>query len=185
MTVIFLNGVTSSGKSSLAKALQETLPGLWLVTGIDAAIRMAPLRLHHHQDGFYFDKDEDGDVRLNFGVEGKALLAAHRQAVVAMAQSGVNLILDEVLATPDMRALWLDALTDCKAWFVGVHCDLDELERREIARGDRRQGQARGQFKHVHNHMTYDFELDTTRVLTQALCDIVVQKLASKEPPPG
>jgi chloramphenicol 3-O phosphotransferase len=162
MTIIFLNGCTSSGKSSLAKALQETLPGLWLVSGIDQAIGMAPLRLHHHPDGFFFDADADGHVRLNFGGEGQALLAAHRRAAVALAQDGVNLILDEVLATPDMRWLWLEALEGCDVWFVGVHCELDELERREVARGDRRIGQARGQFGKVHEGMVYDIELDTT-----------------------
>jgi chloramphenicol 3-O phosphotransferase len=183
MTIIFLNGVTSSGKSTLAKALQETLPGLWLVSGIDAAIGMAPQRLHHHHDGFFFDTNSDGHVRLNFGVAGKALLAAHRRACVALAGNGVNLILDEVLATPDMRALWLKVLKDSEVWFVGVHCELAQLERREVARGDRRLGQARGQFKHVHDQMTYDIELDTTCASIHLLCARVVKKLASKDGP--
>jgi chloramphenicol 3-O phosphotransferase len=183
VTIIFLNGCTSSGKSSLAKALQETLSGLWLVSGIDAAIGMAPLRLHHHPDGFFFDTDEEGLVRLNFGVEGQALLAAHRRAAAALAQRGVNLILDEVLATPDMRPLWLEALKDQEVWFVGVHCDLDELERREIARGDRRVGQARGQFGKVHQGMVYDINVDTTNTPTRGAVQQIANSLANHATP--
>jgi chloramphenicol 3-O phosphotransferase len=171
MTIIFLNGCTSAGKSSLAKALQDHLPGLWLVTGIDAAIGLVPLRLHQNPNGFYFDEDADGQVRLNFGQEGQALLAAHRRAAIALAQDGVCLILDEVLATPDMRDLWLETLKDREVWFVGVHCPLDELERRELARGDRRIGQARGQFGKVHEGMTYDIEIDTSLHSNEAACE--------------
>jgi chloramphenicol 3-O phosphotransferase len=183
MTIVFLNGCTSSGKSSLAKALQDSLPGLWLVTGIDAAIGMAPFRLHHHADGFHFDKDDNGDVRLNFGPEGKALLAAHRRAAIALARNGVKLILDEVLATPNMRALWLEVLKDCDVWFVGVHCDLEELELRELARGDRRIGQARGQFGKVHEGMVYDIEVDTTTTPSHLVLAQIVDRVTSTQRP--
>ncbi len=183
MTIVFLNGCTSSGKSSIAKALQNTLPGLWLVSGIDHAIGMAPPKLHHHRDGFYFDHDNEGQVRLNFGPDGEALLAAHRTSAVALAQSGVNLILDEVLATPNMRGLWLAALRGCEVWFVGVQCELGELERREIARGDRRLGQARGQFNKVHLDMIYDIEVDTSVAPIEALCQQILVQLTSKARP--
>lgn len=47
---------------------------------------------------------------------------------------------------------------------VAVHCELGELERRELARGDRVIGQARGQFDIVHKGVAYDFKIDTTRL---------------------
>jgi chloramphenicol 3-O phosphotransferase len=183
MTFIFLNGCTSAGKSSLTKALQKSLPGLWLAAGMDHAIAMAPPQLHHHPDGFFFDSDKQGDVRLNFGASGQALLAAHRRASVALAQNGTNLILDEVPATPDMRGLWLEALQESEVWFVGVHCALEELERREIARGDRRIGQARGQFGKVHQGMIYDIEVDMTSTSTKAACEVIVSAIANNSPP--
>jgi chloramphenicol 3-O phosphotransferase len=180
MTIIVLNGCTSAGKSSLARAMQVALPGLWLVSGIDQAIAMAPLSLHHNQNGFYFDCDEAGMVRLNFGPDGVALLAAHRRAAVALAQEGVDLILDEVMATPDMLPLWQEALADHDVVWVGVHCELEELVRREAARGDRRIGQAQGQFGHVHQGIVYDFEVDSTAKSSDALCVEVVEYIMSR-----
>ena len=45
---------------------------------------------------------------------------------------------------------------------VGVRCDLDELERRETARGDRRPGNARTQHQELYKEKQYDVEVDTT-----------------------
>jgi chloramphenicol 3-O phosphotransferase len=180
MTILFLNGCTSSGKSSLARALQAALPGLWLVTGIDQAIGMAPLSLHHTPEGFHFDEDEGGLVRLNFGASGQALLAAHRRSAAAIASHGVNLILDEVLATPDMLGLWREALLGQDVIWVGVHCALDELERREVARGDRRIGQARGQFDKIHRDCVYDIEIDSTFKSADQLSLEVVSALSNR-----
>lgn len=46
--------------------------------------------------------------------------------------------------------------------FVGVHCPLDELARRELARGDRPPGLAAHQYDLVHGHGDYDLECDTS-----------------------
>jgi chloramphenicol 3-O phosphotransferase len=162
MSVIFINGCTSSGKTSIARKLQERLSGFWLTSGIDHAIAMAPLSMHHHPDGFSFDTDDRGEVRLNFGPLGWGLLLAHQRAAAAMSGGGAGVILDEVMVVPGLLDSWLTALAGHDVWMIGLHCDLPELERREIARGDRRIGQARGQFDLVHHGMRYDLELDTT-----------------------
>ena len=183
MTVIFINGCTSAGKSGLARALQVSLPGLWLATGIDHAIATAPPRLHHNPDGFWFDHDEEGLVRLSFGADGLALLAAHRRAVAAMCADGTGVILDEVLVFPGMLDSWLDALIGHEVWMVGIFCDLPELERREVARGDRRIGQARGQFAKVHIGVQYDIELDSTTRSAETLAQQVIESIADLAQP--
>lgn len=45
--------------------------------------------------------------------------------------------------------------------FVRVNCPLDELERREKARGDRDIGQAKFQLERIHGHRIYDIEVNT------------------------
>ncbi|MEM1230872.1 MAG: AAA family ATPase, partial [Pseudomonadota bacterium] len=150
MTVIFLNGCTSAGKSSLARALQAALPTPYLLTGIDDAFAMIPMRYHKHPEGFRFVRDDEGLVQLAFGDVGWQTLHAHQIAAAAMAHSGVNLILDEVVLNEALRSEWLRLLEGLPVHYVGVHCELAELERREQARGDRMLGQARGQFGHVH-----------------------------------
>jgi chloramphenicol 3-O phosphotransferase len=183
MSVIFLNGCTSSGKSSVARALQERLPGFWLTSGIDHAIAMAPQSMHHHPDGFYFDEDERQQVRLNFGPVGWGLLLAHQRASAAMSAGGAGLILDEVLVVPGLLDAWLTALAGHDVWMVGLHCELAELERRELARGDRRPGQARGQFGEVHRGVRYDMELDTgLKTVDEAADEIALFVEASMGP---
>ncbi|MEO1100790.1 MAG: AAA family ATPase [Pseudomonadota bacterium] len=178
MSVIFLNGCTSAGKSSIAKHLQDRLPTPHLLTGIDDAFAMLPAHYHNHPDGFFFDRDADNLVRLNFGPFGLATLKSHHRAAAAIARSGVDLILDEVIQTPELRRDWLDVLQGLDVFFVGVHCDLEELERREIARGDRLPGQARGQLGIVHKGMTYDLEIDSTNAEPVDLADEIIQVIA-------
>ena len=48
-------------------------------------------------------------------------------------------------------------------FFVGVHCPLPELERREQHRGDRRIGEARSDFQTVHRFTEYDLEIDAAK----------------------
>jgi chloramphenicol 3-O phosphotransferase len=163
MGLIFLNGTTSSGKTSIASALQEQLARPYCVTGIDDAFAMLPARLHNNRDGFFFDRDERGLVRLNFGPIGLACLKAHHRSVAAIARSGIDLICDEVILSDELRQDWLDVLDGLPTVFVGVHCSLEELERREINRGDRVIGQARGQFAIVHARMRYDIEVDSSQ----------------------
>ena len=177
MSVIFLNGCTSAGKSSIAQALQVGLPEPYLLTGIDDAFAMLPPGMHNNKDGFFFDQNEDGLIRLNFGEFGRATLKSHHRAAAAIAKSNVNLILDEVVLNFDLLESWRTELRDLDVFWIGVHCDLAELERREIARGDRVLGQARGQFEIVHQHMKYDFEVDSTSATSKDCAAQIIDAL--------
>ncbi len=175
MSVIFLNGCTSAGKSSVAKTVQDQLNEPFLLTGIDDAFSMLPAGLHNNPNGFFFDQDRDGLVRLNFGPFGLATLKAHIHSVAAIARTGMNLILDEVILTAELRNEWVEHLSETDVMLVGVRCDLQELERREIERDDRVIGQARGQYDIVHADMCYDLEIDTTSITTNDAANIVVE----------
>lgn len=71
------------------------------------------------------------------------------------------MIIDHVIERRD----WMDEIAEAlKGWdvyFVKVSCALEELERREIARGDRQVGFARMQLDLVHRYGEYDAEVDT------------------------
>lgn len=166
--ILLLNGCTSAGKSSLTRALQAQLPDCWLRLGIDDAFGMLPETLHNSGNGFWFDTDAFGDPRLNMGAAGQTTLAAYRRAVVAMANAGARVIVDEVILDHHARDDWLAVLPENGVVICAVRCDLDELCQRELARGDRLVGQARGQFRHVHDGMIYDIEVDTTSASPEA-----------------
>jgi chloramphenicol 3-O phosphotransferase len=59
----------------------------------------------------------------------------------------------------------LQCVSNLDVYFVGLHCSLEELERREVARGNRRSGEARTDFETVHSFTSYDLELDSENAL--------------------
>jgi chloramphenicol 3-O phosphotransferase len=66
---------------------------------------------------------------------------------------------------------------------VGVSCTLDELLRRETARGDRMAGLARYQHRRVHwPRPHYDLEVDTTAEPAAALARAILGHISSKAP---
>jgi chloramphenicol 3-O phosphotransferase len=145
--IIFLNGTSSSGKSSIARELLRVLEEPYFHMPVDAFHAM---RARHE-----FTPDELS------GVLRRTWMGYHR-AVAGMAAGGNSVVVDHVLSEP-----W--RLLDCLGLFapgdvvlVGVRCALPELERRERERGDRPTGLAARQFEQVHSHGLYDIECDTT-----------------------
>lgn len=185
MGIIFLNGCTSAGKTSIARALQARAGRPWLHFGIDDGFRLLPARWHDHPDGFFFDRDRRGLVRLNYGDIGRRTLGAYRRAAVAMTNAGVDLIVDEVVLEAAFADDWADLLRSADVFAVAVHCALPELERREVARGDRCLGQARGQFDIVHQLLEYDFTVDTTSATPEDAAGTIEAAWLERGPPKG
>jgi hypothetical protein len=67
----------------------------------------------------------------------------------------------------------VDLLSSTDVFFVGLHCPLPELERREQARGDRRAGEARADFRALRGFAEYDLELDSTEPLDDNVAQLV------------
>lgn len=164
--VIVLNGTSSSGKSSLGRALQNVLPGTWLLFGIDTLIAALPWRLYGTDEGHAIHEDGTIDVGPVFATE----QARWRGAIAALVRSGSNVILDEVLLRGgEEQAEWRTALDGLDVTWVKVHCDVDVAEARERARGDRALNMARAQSLVVHEGVVYDVEVDTTSTAPDAL----------------
>lgn len=88
--VIVLNGGSSSGKSSIARALQENLPGTWLTFGVDTFVDALPARGDSPRAGITFEPD--GTITLS--AEHRALERNWYTGLSAMARAGSRLILD-------------------------------------------------------------------------------------------
>jgi chloramphenicol 3-O phosphotransferase len=143
--IIYLNGVSSSGKTSLSKELIKHLPDYF----------------HFSVDDFDFiiKKMED---RQNERLIPIATEIFFHQTIKMFSNQGVNLIIDDVLHDELSLKSATETLQDYPVLFVGVHCLVEELERRERERGDRTIGQAKRQFEFVHqNGEAYDIEVDT------------------------
>ncbi len=160
-TVIVLNGASSAGKSSIARALQALLPDPWLTFGVDTFVDALPPEGSWAAAGQAIDFHPDGSISV--GPRFRELEELWMAGVAAMARAGARIILDEVfLSGGQGQARWRKVLTGLDVLWVGVRCDPDVAEAREAARGDRIAGMARLQAAQVHAGVAYDLEIDTT-----------------------
>ncbi len=170
--VIFLNGTSSSGKTVIAKALQEILDGYYLHTGIDHFLERMPERLHVVSDGKKPTVAEgflwicpDGSERVSemrIGPAGLRLLAGMYHAYAALAVAGNDLIIDDVVFDSRVLHEAVNILHTFNVLFVGVRCPFEIAEQREKKRGDRTQGLVKAHYDLVHSHGIYDLEVDTS-----------------------
>jgi len=153
--IIFLNGASCSGKTTIARALQETLEEPYLHLSADHILGMLPQR--------YRDWGNPDNYRAIY----KAISGMHH--CVAALAAGNNVIVDTVLVNTDNLAECVYILAHFRVTFVGVFCPLEELERREGERDNRRAGTAKSQIEQVHGHQIYDLEVDTSIESTQEI----------------
>ncbi len=169
--IILLNGTSSSGKSTLAKALQATLSEPYLHVCIDTFEDMMPGRC------------EESGAFTYHAVFDKLLLGMH-SSIRELAKTGSNLIVDHVLIEGEEPFFWVSDCLEKMAPFdvlmVGVHCSQEELDRRERERGDRRDGLARWQITRMHKTLVYDLEVDTSVEATGDSVARIVAALAQE-----
>lgn len=180
---IFLNGSSSAGKTSITRELQAQLPAPYMRFGCDDAFEGSPLSLHNHPDGYEFRPQANGELLLHIGAEGRKVFRAWRAMLRAGLDQGLRMVIDEVLLEPADLTAWIEALAGRDVFFVGVRCGLEELQRRELARGDRGHGQALWQHERVHAHGLYDLEVDTTATTPAACAAAIVAGLEGRARP--
>ena len=149
--IILVNGASSCGKTTLSRALQDALEEPFWHYSID-----------HIRDAGVLPSARIGTGEFPWQTMRTAFFDGLHGCLPVLAEAGNNLIVDHII---DTKA-WLDRLVvllgHLDVFFVGVHCPLAELERREQARGDRPHGDARNDHGIVHGHCVYDFEVDGT-----------------------
>ncbi|MHB9759736.1 chloramphenicol phosphotransferase CPT family protein [Streptomyces sp. BYX5S] len=169
--VIVLNGGSSSGKTSIARSLQTLLlPTPWLTLSVDTLIESLP------PSGAGIEFEPDGTITV--GPAFTRVEDAWMAGVAAMATAGAHVIVDEVfLGGPHTQSRWRNALTGLNVLWVGVHCDPHVATSRETARGDRTPGMAASQARLVHEGVTYDVVVDTSRVGVEVCAGEIAERV--------
>lgn len=187
--IVILNGVPRSGKTSIAHALQECGPGVWVSLGVDASTEALPERF---RPGIGL---RPGGERADLEDLVVTLYALLWDSVAGHARAGLNVVVDvgihEGYAIPrGIARMAAGRLEGLPVVVVGVRCPLEVIwERRRVSwdqdprRVDdpTRSAVERWQTA-VHEGFEYDLELDTS-VRSPAQCaEAVVARLVG---PPG
>ena len=171
-----LTGGSSAGKTTLGRKLQETLDGSWLLLGVDVLLWMLPPHLMHNPVGLAV---RDGVITR--GDEFMRIFAGFRDAVAALARSGIDLVIDEVMLEAAIdQQLWSESLAGLDVCWIGVRCDPDVAAAREKARGDRPRGIARQHAMTVHDGVRYDLEIDTGVLEPAQALDLIADTLRGR-----
>ncbi|WP_395088551.1 chloramphenicol phosphotransferase CPT family protein [Armatimonas sp.] len=169
--IILVNGASSSGKSTLCRALQAALPELFWYLSIDHFRELGIVPWERVRSG-EFDRQA---LR-------PALFEGFYRMLPALAEAGNNLLIEHILAPNDYPERLFEVLAPFEVFFVGVHCPLDELERRERERGDRPIGDARQDSAVTHTYGAYDIEVDSTQPVAENAATVITAWKARKVP---
>ena len=173
--LILLNGASSSGKTTLARALQRALVEPFFYFSSDQLVAAGVLP--------DVDRTASEGPRAWRTIRPRFFDGFHR-ATAALAAAGNALIVEHVIEYRTWYDDLLELLQDCDVFYVGVECPLPELERRERERGDRYIGEGRSHLEDgVHTWGPYDFRIDTSLSTTEDNARRIQQAFDERKPP--
>jgi chloramphenicol 3-O phosphotransferase len=155
-SIIILNGTSSSGKTTISKAMQASLENIYLHCALDAFWDMTPANIKANSENFPHMKK------------------AMANTVAALALTGHNVVVDTIFSGKKTYDEFMDVLKNLSVIVVKVTCQIEVLKSREIARGDRTIGLAESQIETIHNGVLYDLEIDTSKYSPQDCVDLIL-----------
>ena len=167
--IIILNGAPRSGKSSIAKVIQETFEGVWINMGVDSYMSMTPDR---YQPGIGL---RPGGERPDLEPMIVNMYQALYEAIAAHSRLHIHVVVD--VGHHDNYSVPRDILAKCArilrglpVLFVGVRCPIDTIMSRRMKTwqtGYTESGAIPMPVKRwqdeVHQPGIYDMEIDTSK----------------------
>ena len=163
--IIFLNGVTSSGKTSIVDALQEREDVFFYVVANDLFEQMVG----------------DGYLRRDYWKYLSEVIIMMYHTAKLYSDMGKNVLIDGILVEreeikPHYHQL-LEILRDNPLDVVEVYCPPDICRQRNLRRQDRRETQSDEQAERMAKDIRYSLSVDTIIQCTAECADIILQRL--------
>lgn len=190
--IVILNGAPRSGKSSIARAIQERFEGLWMNLGVDVFSRhVTPER---YRPGMGLRPGEEGHELAPLV---PAMYAAMYESIAAHSRTGLNVVVDVGHHDPRILRDSAPRLLGLPVLFVGVRCPIEVImARRNAGEPGREGGYATGTEvdpvpapvalwqRAVHVPGIYDLEVDTS-LLTPEECATAIRRRLEDGPAPS
>ena len=163
--IVFLNGVTSSGKTSIVEALQARRDVFFYVVANDLFQEMVGEEYLRENYWKYL---------------GEVIIMMYHTAKL-FSDMGKNVIIDGILVERDgiapHYARLLDILQNQPLDVVEVYCPLDVCRQRNIDRGDRYETQSEEQAALMAPNIRYSMRVDTSVYSPEECADMIVRQL--------
>lgn len=169
--IILINGASSAGKSTLARALQTRLEAPFWHYSID-----------HLRVAGVLPMDRIAAEQFEWSAMRPAFFEGFHRSLAAFAGAGNNLIVEHIVETEAWMNRLLDLLLPLDVFFIGLHCPLPELLRREAGRSDKSRAEAQTDYEVVHTHCLYDLELTSTEPVDR-LADLALSAWTRRSAP--
>ncbi|NRA74252.1 MAG: AAA family ATPase [Rickettsiales bacterium] len=187
--VIFVNGPSSSGKTAIAKKLQDKLDSPYLYISIDKIIGMMPDKLNNWhgkktEHGFWWhlstDKQGNQLAEIQLGSFAHKISLLLKKIAITMLKSDHNIIIDDVCLTNDSFKQWKKILAPYKTIYIALKTSTKILEKREKERNNRMLGSARAQNITIHDGKKYDLEINTETTSIEVASQKIIRHLQSQ-----
>ncbi|MBS6196579.1 MAG: hypothetical protein KH828_13505 [Clostridiales bacterium] len=183
--IILLNGTPRSGKSSIAKVIQEKFEGLWVNLGVDNYMKTVPAK---YQPAIGLRPGGECPELEPFIFK---MYQALYESMAAHSRLGIHVVAD--LGHHENYSVSMDILKHCAGiikdypvTFVGVRCPVDIVMERRIltwGKGYEADGSVPKPVKlwqeAVHAHRIYDLEVDTSVHSPEECADLILEYMNS------
>lgn len=163
--IIFLNGVTSAGKTSIVEAIQDRDDVFFHVVAND---------LFQEMVGEKF-------LRENYWKYLSEVIIMMYHTAKLFSDMGKNVLIDGILVEreeirPHYQQL-VDILKDNPLDIVEVYCPLDICRKRNMIRGDRYERQSEEQYELMAQNIKYSMRVDTSLYSSTECADMIIKEL--------
>lgn len=194
--LLIINGTSSTGKTTLARALQDHWPTPLMYLGLDSWITMTLAGRYWDaatqlttiksdawvRQGTHFLMPHSSDnpspwVTIDSGPVSDALVFAMHDTACHLLQQGFDVILDCVLLKETWRDDLLNKTAKEKRCLIHMTAPEPVLIERERKRGDRMQDVFRNLAETIHRDLHYDLVIDSDQNSPSQAVELVLQRL--------